>query len=348
MKPEMRRLILLALCTLLLVVTDVKTTAQAAPQPAGHSELAQVSGAVATVVVARASIWAGPGRGFWWIGFLFRNATVPLLGVSADGQWWQVNTPDGIGWLRGLDVTTNTSAVPVIDPGPIGIITAGVAVVHAGPGIGAQQVALISHGSQFFIIGRRPDGSWLEIRYRFGRGWVAASVTDQAGAAQSNVSASVGGPRAIVNTGALNVRTGPGFGFASIGVLRGGEVVPIIGRNKAGDWLQVQTPFGDGWINIVFVITKDYFGSAPETSGQATGALTAATFRVLGGSANVRSGPGVGFPVLFTVDTGMTFSIIGQSRDRLWWYIDTPFGKGWINKQLGQSSGAISSVPVVQ
>jgi uncharacterized protein YraI len=341
--------ILWAFCALLLTFTIAASPVHAAPPPTEEAVFSQV-GPAATVTVRRASIWAGPGRGFWWIGFLSRNATVPLLGVSADRQWWQVNTESGVGWLRRQDVTTNTDNVPVVDPGPMGRITAGRAVVRGGPGIGAQALATLPNGSQFYVIGRRPDGSWIEIRYRFGTGWVAASVTNLAGGAavQSGVPATSTGPRAIVNAGALNVRSGPGFEFTSIGSLKGGAEVPIIGRNEAGDWIQVRTPFGDGWVNIGFVITRDYFGSVPETSGQASGALTVATFRVLGGTANVRSGPNVSFPVLYKVNTGTNLTIIGQSRDRAWWYVESPQGRGWINKELGEATGAISSVPVVQ
>jgi uncharacterized protein YgiM (DUF1202 family) len=341
------RLVLWALC--ILSLTLIVAPAQAAPQPVGGSTAGQVSGAAATVTVRRASIWAGPGRGFWWIGFLGRNAVVPVLGISADRQWWQVSTESGVGWLWYLDVTTTTGGVPVVDPGPIGRITAGRAVVRGGPGIGAQALAIIPHGTQFFVIGRQPDGSWIQIRYRFGKGWVAASLTDQAGGAaqQAGVPATTSGPRAIVNTGALNVRTGPGFGFASIGVLHGGEVVPIIGRNQAGDWLQVRTVFGDGWVNIIFVITRDYFGSAPDTSGTAAGAQTAATFRVLTGTLNVRSGPGAGFDVVYKVNAGTNLAIIGQSRDRGWWFVESSLGRGWVNKQFGEATGAVNSVPVV-
>jgi uncharacterized protein YgiM (DUF1202 family) len=337
-------------CVFFLALTLSSLPVQAAPPPVAGLSGAQVSGAAATVIIRRASIWAGPGRGFWWIGFLSHNATVPVLGISADRQWWQVNTASGVGWLWYLDVTTNTGNVPVVDPGPIGRITTGRAVVRGGPGIGARPLATIPQGTQFYVIGRQPDGRWIQIRYRFGTGWVAASLTDQAGGAaqQAGVPATTSGPRAIINTGALNVRTGPGFGFRSIGRLRGGDVVPIIGRNQAGDWLQVRTPFGDGWVNIIYVITRDYFGSAPDTSGTAAGAETAATFRVLTGTLNVRSGPGIGFGVVYKVNAGTNLAIIGQSRDRGWWLVESPLGRGWVNKEFGQATGAVNSVPVVQ
>ncbi len=156
--------------------------------------------------------------------------------------------------------------------------------------------------------------------------------------------------RAIVNAGALNVRTGPGFIFKSMGKVKGGTVLPIIGRSKDGLWLQVTSPFGPGWVSITFVFTKDYFGSAPITSGSAAGALTEATFKALGGSVNVRSGPGLAFDSVFSADAGQVFTIKGQSRTG-WWYVEGTVGtkvvKGWINKQFGQASGDIAGVPFI-
>ena len=351
MKYPARRMLRTALVLgALLVALAIAAPTLALPRPADGVIDAQASTATATATLSAVNVWVGPGQGFWWIGTLRRNETVPLLGVSADHQWWQVKTRFGTGWLWYLDVTTSTTNVPVASPGPIGRITAGRVIVRGGPGIGALAVGSMSNGMQFFVLATRPDGSWLKVRYRFGTGWIAASTTDLAGGAAPQTGApTVSGPRAVINTGALNVRTGPGFGFASIGVLVGGDVVPIIGRTTDGIWLQVSTRFGNGWININWVITLDYFGSAPITEGQAAGAPTeTATFLVLTGKVNVRTGPNVAFPVLVVVNTGMRLPILGQSRDRGWWQVQTLAGKGWINKQLGQALSATGNIPVVE
>jgi uncharacterized protein YgiM (DUF1202 family) len=351
MKFPARRLLRAALVLgAFMVVLAMAAPSLASPRNGDANASAQASTATATATQSRVNVWIGPGQGFWWIGALRLNETVPLLGVSADQQWWQVKTRFGTGWLWYLDATTSTTDVPVVSPGPIGRITAGRVIVRGGPGVGALAVGSMSTGMQFFVLATRPDGSWLKIRYRFGIGWIAASTTDLAGATPAQTGApAVEGPRAIINTSALTVRTGPGFGFAAIGVLSGGEVVPIIGRTTDGIWLQVTTRFGTGWINMNFVITKDYFGSAPITESQAANAPTATpTFLVLTGTVNVRTGPNVAFPVMLTVNAGTRLPILGQSRDRQWWQVDTSGGKGWINKQLGQALSAIGNVPVVE
>jgi hypothetical protein len=40
--------------------------------------------------------------------------------------------------------------------------------------------------------------------------------------------------------------------------------------------------------------------------------------------------------------------IIGQSADRRWWKVNSPFGEGWVNKRYIVVEGNASNVPVVQ
>jgi len=53
----------------------------------------------------------------------------------------------------------------------------------------------------------------------------------------------------------LNVRAGPGTGHAIIGVAAPGQALTLIGRNAAGDWLQIRLAddAGIGWVAAAFV-----------------------------------------------------------------------------------------------
>ncbi|MEP7284728.1 MAG: SH3 domain-containing protein [Chloroflexota bacterium] len=219
----------------------------------------------AKISASRSVILAGPGRGFWSVGALRRGEVVPINGVSADRQWWYVNTVFGKGFVPVLDVTASNAdgvTVPTLDP--IGTVPSGRVTVRTSPGFEAAAVSSLSVGSQFYVIGTRPDGQWIEIRYRFGKGWVRTALTSLAqpgSTAGVTASVTVGDPRVIVNAGALNVRSGPSNLFKSLGTVPGGTVMKIIGRSNDGFWLEVVSPFGDGWVNANHVITRDYFGS---------------------------------------------------------------------------------------
>jgi N-acetylmuramoyl-L-alanine amidase len=236
----------------------------------------------------------------------------------------------------------------VVDPGPIGTVTTGAANVRGGPGFAARRLAVIPKGSQFFLIGRQPDGSWLQIRYRFGTGWIEASLTNLGGSSTvETVAPTTEGPRAIVNAAFLNVRSGPGTQFTKIGALTGGAVVPIIGKTADGSWLLIKADFGKGWINVLHVITKDYFGNAPVTSAVETKSEVSYT-GFTRTTVNLRSGPNMGFSSLGSMTVDTELAILGQSPDMDWWYVKSPLGKGWINKSLVRVMGDYSALPVIE
>jgi uncharacterized protein YgiM (DUF1202 family) len=359
MKHNTRRLGLVWMLTVALVLVTVVTTAAPAhavplDSAGGTTVLSNAlqTGPFATIISSRANLWAGPGRGFWVVGVLYRSEIVPITGVSADGKFWQVNSSLGQGYLYAPDVTaSNTTGVPVANTGVYGSIRTGIAVIRGGPGINAQRVGTIGRGFQFYVLGAAPNGDWVQIRYRFGTGWVSTALTtltsDQVASVGATVTVpvTIGDPTAIVNAGWLNIRSGPANIYSSLGKVPGGTAMVILAKNSDGFWLKVKSPFGDGWVNANFIITKNYFGGVP-TEGASETSTTFAQLKVLGGTANVRKGPGLGFDVEFTADAGTILKIIGQTRTG-WWYVQTLDGtlKGWINKSLGQPSGDIAGVP---
>ena len=70
------------------------------------------------------------------------------------------------------------------------------------------------------------------------------------------------GATALVATGGdrLNLRSGPGSNYAAIEKVSNGTTLTIVGRNAAGDWLQVQVPGTSGalgWVSASFVQVND-------------------------------------------------------------------------------------------
>jgi uncharacterized protein YraI len=220
-------------------------------------------GAFAKVTERIAPVWAGPARGFWAIGQLRRGQLVPVVGVSSDGQWWQVNTNFGVGFVWAAQVQTgNTGGVPTANIPPIATITQGLVTVRELPGPEARAIGSLSRGSKVFIIGGAAATGWLRIKWHFGTGWINGDLAETNA---TSLSLPTREPRAVVNAGSVNIRTGPSFLFSSMGTVPGGVSMRIIGRSRDGIWLQVESPVGVGWVNINHVITRDYFGSAPIT-----------------------------------------------------------------------------------
>lgn len=323
-----------------LVIALALLTIVALPARTAHADTPPT----ALVKVSRANVYAGPGTGFWVLGTLRQNVSVPVIGVVDGRAFWKVNSAVGVGYVRAEDVTvTGQDKVEVIDPGPIGRVTAAGAVVRGGPGPEATRLGTLVTGAQFFVLSAQADGSWIEILFTGGRGWINASLTTIGIDGIEDLPAA-DGPIAIVNVSFLNVRSGPGLQYTRITTLAGSSQVPIIGKNSNGAWLLVTTKAGDGWINASQVITRNYFGNAPVVDPTKTNATLSyqGTMTI---SANLRAGPGLTFDSLGVVADGSTVKVLGQSRDRAWWYVETALGKGWLNKTVVRTERDFSDLP---
>lgn len=363
-RPRGFRLLQL-MCALILFMSLLPLSSVLASTTEEPAPIDSRQGAATASANVNANVRGGPGSGFWIVGTLRRFEIVPILGVSPDKAWWLVRGAFGDGWVSVNDVTaTNTQLVPVSDPGIIVVITGAVLNVRGGAGNEALILGRLSAGQQVLLIGRSDNGQWLNIQWAFGTGWIAARYTSIGDAAptvdpEAFAEAPVTEPDsfAIVNASSLNLRAGPNVNFAVIGILTGGERLPILGRNEDGTWFNVQTVFGEGWVSARYVITRNEFGNAPVTTD--TVIVDSSTFvgpRVIinTGSLNIRSGPGSEFTILGIASGGDEFPLLARNASFTWVQIRTSVGVGWVNQKYvilsGDTSGlAISSAttPVV-
>ena len=111
------------------------------------------------------------------------------------------------------------------------------------------------------FLGRDKSGAWLNIRLADGlEGWINANQSganlDTSSApieTVQNIPAATSYPvirYAYVDTGALNLRTGPGVEYEPFTIINKGEIVGLIGRRALGPWVRVRLDDGsEGWVN---------------------------------------------------------------------------------------------------
>jgi uncharacterized protein YgiM (DUF1202 family) len=354
----MRRAYILVLACLVLLVPLLPVSAVSDDAVAVQTgPYAVSSGAV--------NVRGGPGTGFWIRGTLYLGEVVPITGISPDGAWWYIKATFGEGWIAGVGVTAyHTESVAVYDPGPIGTVTAGVVNVRYGAGEYSTSLGQVSMGQQVYVLARNADGSWLQIRWGYGTGWIAARFLTVTGLPATVVDDGSGGmaepstsavpltsdtPYALVMATYLNVRTGPGINYAVLGAAYGGETLPIVGRTADSTWYQVETRYGTGWVSASFVVTRNEYGGTPVTTGTVTAEtpVTGPIGIINTGALNIRSGPGVQYSSIGTLAGGTQTRIVGRTADWSWWLLDTPVGTGWANAIYIIVRGDTSSVPYV-
>jgi uncharacterized protein YraI len=135
--------------------------------------------------------------------------------------------------------------------------------VRAEPSTASNVLGMIPPNTTVEITGKDPGESWWQINYpqgADGKGWVAAQYVTTAGTPEVPV---IGGNESNPNNGSvavvqqqLNVRSGPGTDFNSLGTLNAQDIVSLTGKDPNGGWLQIEFdsgPEGKGWVSAAFV-----------------------------------------------------------------------------------------------
>jgi len=228
---------------------------------------------------------------------LFRDDTFDytIVGSSNDKHgvnWVALDVPDiGIGWVEGPKLFIRLSRVS----GQVVTIQGDAIAMRDLPGGGSAQLPVLNQGREGFLRDISKDSQFVKIELGDGTlGWVPFSAvvgrtgtpTDeidlttlqnsvpssdlgQGGGGGAPVSFGLAVPHIVINTGFLNVRSGPGSQFGILATFPGGSELPVIGIAKDGVWYLVEGTFGQGWVNSEFTVFRGSIKSVPiiNTSG---------------------------------------------------------------------------------
>ncbi len=158
-----------------------------------------------------------------------------------------------------------TPLPPTLTPtvAPVEGFTTTTVNVRREPNTASEVLGRLADAIAVQIVGRDVSGSWYQILYAEGmegRGWVAAAYIRTTGEPDVPVVGVVagggeGGVSGLVTT-KVNVRSGPGTGYNSLGLLNPNDVVALTGKNAGGTWLQIVYAGGPedrGWIAAGYV-----------------------------------------------------------------------------------------------
>lgn len=145
----------------------------------------------------------------------------------------------------------------------------------------------------------------------------------------------------------INVRSGPGTNYPSYGIAPSGSQAPVMGISPDGGWWNISVkpenvPAGNAWVSAEYVTAKNTEnvpvvqppplppGAEVPAPGPDDPKVT--TIEVV----NVRSGPGLDYPIYGLAPKGATGKVVGVSEDGGWWAVElpttiSPDGIGWVS-----------------
>jgi uncharacterized protein YraI len=131
--------------------------------------------------------------------------------------------------------------------------------VRTEPSTAGVSLGVITAFSKVQILGRESNGAWYQIVYPSGpdgKGWVTATyvqVDADLVIPVVSVGTDTGLSRSGLVTGPLNVRSGPGTTYESLGTLSVNDVVAVVGRDSSGSWMQIEFKGAAGWAAAEFM-----------------------------------------------------------------------------------------------
>lgn len=259
---------------------------------------------------------------------------------------------------------------------PVLVVNTGFLNVRSGPSAQFAAVATVPGGTELGVLGTAGDGVWYQVALPNGQaGWVNVEFTiprgdftnvplvgsssvqvipnvPSTGNAVPVVPPNLARSVVVVNTSALNVRTGPGARFATVFTAAGGTEFPVLGVTPDLLWYFVETPAGPGWVASEFVLFRGDPEVTPIISYESIpeGELAIQTPVVVVNTSflNVRSGPGAQFTQVTTVRGGTELPVLGLASDGVWFLVRTPAGDGWVNNEFVLFRGTFEVVPIIE
>src|SRR5215207_8488015 len=180
--------------------------------------------------------------------------------------------------LTALPTETPPHPLPTPTVAPVEGVSSTQLNVRADPSTASAVLGIIPPNTTVEINGKDLGGSWWQIQYPAGtqgKGWVTSQYVTTGSPPEVPVIGGGANPNdgsvAIVQQ-QLNVRSGPGADFNSVGTLNPQDVTRLIGKDANGLWLQIEFvagPDGKGWISAAFVQAKGV-ESLPILTGSGT------------------------------------------------------------------------------
>lgn len=165
-----------------------------------------------------------------------------------------------------------------------------------------KQVGSYAEGDKVIIL--ETSNGWG----RTDKGWISMQYAYKNGATGANTA------KGIVTGNGLNIRSGPGTGYGSVGNYASGTRVNILEQITVGG-----TTWGctdKGWISLGYV-----YVDGTRTDDAAYGTVT-------GDKVNIRSGPGTGYASVGSLNSGDEVEILAQFEfDGTYWGCTS---KGWV------------------
>ncbi len=341
----------------------------------------------AAVAGAPVTVYVLPDASSAMLGLALAGSQLPIVGATADGAWWQVQTNVGLGWvsqgavalqgngsvvqvvtgLPGAVVAGQTGSVASLATGerPVAYVFVETAQLLERPGSSDQtQVGELKHGDRVEVLSYSDDGRYALVLYMGGRmSWVAmdqVAISDP-----SDWRTQV----YFYRTPTLDLKANPSNSAANTALVQGQtRLVMLDARQSEGaEWYLLSFSGGQGWapsstVDIIRNGPHSNPGTTATAAGlsgtviQPSGAAVVTTFPspartiviVNTSFLHVRSGPSASYTTVITLNGGTELNTDAYTPDGAWFRVSGAFGTGWVNAEFVIFRGDYSNLAIIR
>lgn len=325
----------------------------------------------AVIIVEAVNLRSQPFDGAPVLTTLYRATSTidySILGSETDRRaiaWIAIDVPGiGVGWIEASHAFFRLSRVA----GQVVVVRDGEFRLTSTPGGSSDGKPLVRSGDEGFLKDISDDSQYVAIELGDGTmGWLPFSaVTTRTDTPTDLIDVSLlpssvafappsapgvgggsvtDGPHVVVNTGFLNVRSGPGAQFTSVATVPGGTRLAVDGINRDGFWFLVSGSFGSGWVNSDYVLFRGVIDAVPVVNGAT--AQISTVIAIVSGSVTVYAAPGVNFGAIGSIQGPTELAIVARTADSAWLQVNSPLGFGWVLANQVPIRGDLGLVPVI-
>ncbi len=281
---------------------------------------ALASGSVTTT--GQLNLRTGPGLDYASVGTVPKGVTLSYTNTAVDDRgvtWFRVHYGSKKGWIS--STYTNYGGGGGYTSASGTVTTTGQLNLRTGAGLYYSSIGTVPKGVTLSYSGTDVDDrgvTWFRVNYNGKHGWISSTYTNY-GSGYASVSGKV------TTTGKLNLRTGPALYYMSLGTVPSGVTLVYTDTDvddRGVVWYRVTYGGDTGWISSMYT----NLGGGSYYSGNRV---------VITSSVNVRTGPGLGYKSIGTLERYDSAPYKGvksvDDRGIAWYKINYQGKTGWVS-----------------
>ncbi|WP_189645038.1 SH3 domain-containing protein [Priestia megaterium] len=298
----------------------------------GNQEKAYAATVTYKVTASKLNVRSGAGTTYGIIGSVVKDQTLSV--VSKSGSWYKINYNGRTGYVSSDYVRASGTTTPPAESTTY-TVTASTLNVRSGAGTSYASIGSVTKGQKLSVVSK--SGSWYKINYNGRTGYVSSDYVQASGTTTAPTTPPAESTTYTVTASTLNVRSGAGTNYASIGSVTKGQKLSVV--SKSGSWYKINYNGRAGYVS------SDYVQASGTTTAPTTPPAESTTYIVTASTLNVRSGAGTNYASIGSVTKGQKLSVVSKSGS--WYKINYNGRTGYVSSDYVQDSATASPKLVV-